>query len=274
MADKSNQLILDALSRAAAGGAPLLGAKAKPGLFPATAAGKQAASRCREEGYVCPVPPESAPETIVAGKSQTNENWGISEKGLAYLLGQVSPRQVLNDLVRGLENREAQLKELLAVACSARDQLASLRGVAEIVLRQLLPLDPGNGSAGGLNAQYQAFLHKQQGDGGAPATNGSRFDPCATLIMRHLMSWQGTGAGEDYPLPELYRVLVRDLSGATIGQFHDALRRLHDEGKIYLHPWTGPLYDVPEPPCALLIGHEVAYYASTRPTDGTGWNKN
>jgi hypothetical protein len=52
--------------------------------------------------------------------------------------------------------------------------------------------------------------------------------------------------------------------GLTIGQFQDGLRRLLDAGHIYLHPWTGPLYDIPEPPYALLIGHEIAYYASIR----------
>jgi len=31
-------------------------------------------------------------------------------------------------------------------------------------------------------------------------------------------------------------------------------------------PWTGPLYDLPEPHFALLVGHEVAYYASSRRT--------
>jgi hypothetical protein len=50
----------------------------------------------------------------------------------------------------------------------------------------------------------------------------------------------------------------------TIGHFHDTLRQLHEEEKIYLHPWSGPLYEIPEPPYAVLIGHEVAYYASTR----------
>jgi hypothetical protein len=50
----------------------------------------------------------------------------------------------------------------------------------------------------------------------------------------------------------------------TIGRFHDGLRRLHDEGQAYLHPWTGPLYAMPEPAFALLVGHEVAYYASPR----------
>ena len=50
----------------------------------------------------------------------------------------------------------------------------------------------------------------------------------------------------------------------SIGQFHDGLRELHDREQVYLHPWTGPLYAMPEPAFALLIGHEIAYYASQR----------
>jgi hypothetical protein len=53
-------------------------------------------------------------------------------------------------------------------------------------------------------------------------------------------------------------------SSLTIGQFHDGLRELHNREQVYLHPWTGPLYELPEPAYALLIGHEVAYYASER----------
>ncbi len=66
-------------------------------------------------------------------------------------------------------------------------------------------------------------------------------------------------------MPELYRQAQGRLPRLTIGQFHDVLRRLYNEGQVYLHPWTGPLYDLPEPPQALLVGHEVAYYASLRP---------
>jgi hypothetical protein len=50
----------------------------------------------------------------------------------------------------------------------------------------------------------------------------------------------------------------------SIGQFHDVLRRLHERDQVYLHPWTGPLYAMPEPQVALLVGHEIAYYASIR----------
>ena len=50
----------------------------------------------------------------------------------------------------------------------------------------------------------------------------------------------------------------------TIGQFHDQLRLLHEQELIYLHPWTGPLSEIPEPATALLVGHGIAYYASVR----------
>ena len=50
----------------------------------------------------------------------------------------------------------------------------------------------------------------------------------------------------------------------TLGQFHDALRTLHDQRTIYLHPWTGPIHELPHPAASLLVGHEIAYYASLR----------
>jgi hypothetical protein len=65
-------------------------------------------------------------------------------------------------------------------------------------------------------------------------------------------------------LPELYRQARRADPGLSLGAFHDGLREFHAAGRLYLHPWTGPLYEIPEPACALLVGHEVAYYASPR----------
>jgi hypothetical protein len=84
------------------------------------------------------------------------------------------------------------------------------------------------------------------------------------VIQTQLAHWQASGAAEDYPLAELFRHLQADVPGLTIGRFHDALRDLHDADRIYLHPWTGPLYDLPEPAFALLVGHLIAYYASAR----------
>jgi hypothetical protein len=83
-------------------------------------------------------------------------------------------------------------------------------------------------------------------------------------ITEQLATWHASNRLGDCPLPELFRRLHMGDAGLTIGRFHDRLRLLHQGRKVYLHPWTGPLYEMPEPAYALLVGHEIAYYASFR----------
>src|SRR5207248_1963500 len=141
---------------------------------------------------------------------------------------------------------------------------------------------PSPGAGGSLNALFRTFLqgHTHQAHGPAEAPHGHQANgrPPASAqpeaeeaevrrqgrVLARLGGWQGAGACEDCPLPELYRRVSADDPALTVGRFHDALRQLHEAGQVYLHPWTGPLYDIPEPPYALLVGHEVAYYASVR----------
>ena len=264
MADKSTTLILGALSRAAASpdGAPLFAARGAVGLFPATPAGRQAAQRCQDEGWLRPAAAEgngAAPSPVPAADAavlvrkrakDAPETHVLTEKGLAWLVGRSSPREVLEDFVRALESRQAQAAE--HVACLRRMQAGfdALKANAERVLG-LLPR-PGAAAAPseGLMERFLRF-HQQP-----PA------DDLAPVLMARLVEWQASGACEDCPLPELYR--RGGAAGPTIGAFHDALRRLHESGQVYLHPWTGPLHALPEPPFALLVGHEIAYYASVR----------
>jgi hypothetical protein len=236
LVDKSAALVLEALGRAAAepAGLPLHGGKAAPGLFAATAVGKQAAQRCKDEGLLHVV------RTETRGKS-TYDVCAITEKGLAFLLGQVSPRKVLEDFVRALEGRQGQLGELLDAVRDMQVGLDALKTAAEKVLQQ---------------------VHKPSPIGLAASSNGSETWMAAALS--YLARWQESGAPEDCSLPELYRQARQPAPHLSIGHFHDGLRRLHEREQIYLHPWTGPLYDIPEPPYALLIGHEIAYYVSLR----------
>ncbi len=237
MADKSTQLLVNALSRAVAdpAGLPLHGNKKSPGLFTTSAAAKQVAQRCKEEGYVRVVHTEARGKGLL-------EICTISEKGLAYLFNQVSPKQILEDLVRTLAARQAQVGELVAAARQWQTGLDTLQGTVEKILQQLQK--PGSIT------------------GPLPSGNGS--DAWLAEAVACLAQWQGSGASGDCPLPDLYRRAQSGTHGLTIGHFHDGLRRLHDQEKIYLHPWTGPLYEIPEPAYALLIGHVVAYYASLR----------
>lgn len=225
MADKLTQLLLDALGKAAAepAGLPLFGGKAGSGLFPATAAARQAAQRARDEGYLRAAGTEPAvkAERIVCA---------ITEKGLQYLLQQTSPRLVLEDFVRAVEARREQVGELIAGARRMQTSLDALHATVAQVLPQVAPPGPD------WSAEVPAILTQ----------------------------WRAAGASEDCPLPELFGRLRRARTELTIGQFHDGLRKLHDHESIYLHPWTGPLYALPDPACALLVGHEIAYYASAR----------
>jgi hypothetical protein len=234
MADKATQLLLDGLSRAVAdpAGAPLFATRTAPGLFAATGPGRQVAQRCKDEGLLRVV------RTDTSGRSPV-EVCALTEKGLAYLLSQASPRQVLEDLVRAVELRQSQAAELLAVARQMQSSLDGLKTAAERVLDGLgKPTPP------------------------PPAPNGC--DTWLAEALSLLRRRHDAGTADDCPLPELYRHVQPHAPRLTVGQFHDGLRRLHAEGRVYLHPWTGPLYDLPEPSFALLVGHEVAYYASIR----------
>jgi len=280
VADKSIQLILGGLSQAIAyaEGLPLFAAKTTPGLFPNNAAGKQAAQRCLDDGYLrCLNPGYSVPDTAPPPAKKTKtppETYVLTEKGFTFLFQQVSPRQVLEDLVRVLEQRHGEVSQLVQSARQMQNGFDALRTSVEKVV-QTLQAAPGDNAAPGnlLPGRLRDSARQFYQDSPAPSPNpvpaatsaGNDLTAIQETICSQLQRWQTTsGASEDCPLPELFRQVRARLPRLTIGQFHDVLRRLHDNDQVYLHPWTGPLYDLPEPPQALLVGHEIAYYASLR----------
>src|SRR5262249_11106569 len=156
----------------------------------------------------------------------------------AFLLSQLSPKQVLEDLVRTLEARQVQVSELVAAARQWQQGLEALQAMVKKVLEQVPHAVP-------------------RAVGPAHSANGT--ERWIADAIAFLTDWQNAGKSSDCPLPDLYRRAQQSTPGLTIGNFHDGLRRLHDQEKVYLHPWTGPMYEIPEPPYALLIGHEIVY---------------
>jgi hypothetical protein len=242
LADKSTALLVAALSRAVAepDGIPLHGRGERPGLFGTTSAARLTAQRAVEDGYL-------QPAAGASGVKAAGEPYTISEKGLTFLLSQASPRQVLEDFLRALEARQAQLDAVVASVQHMRAGLDAFRAGAQTVLAQLRP----------------PLLNGHP----APSTNGHEPEAWESAALAHLARRREAGASDDWPLPELYRQACNAAPGLSIGRFHDGLRRLHHRQQIYLHPWTGPLPALPEPPLALLVGHEIAYYASLRPSE-------
>jgi hypothetical protein len=247
MADKATALILDALTKAMAepAGVPLHGNKKLPGLFTASTSAKQAARRCLEEGYLHVVHREPRGSSV-------RDFCALTEKGMAYVLGEVSPKRVLEELVHTLQGRQVQVDELVGMLRQWQAGLDGLQATVKKVLQQLQQPDRA-GVPGAVSMNGRTSL-----------TSIQRPEDLTRDLLACLSQWQPSGAVADCPLPEFYRRAQPNSPTLTIGQFHDGLRRLHEIEKIYLHPWSGPLYEIPEPPYALLVGHEVAYYASVR----------
>ena len=230
-------MIAQALQRAltAPEGLPLVTSKQAVGLFPSAAAGKEAAREAQASGLVRVLRSETK------GKA-TCDYCTLTEKGLSYLLEQSSPRPVLEALLTAIDACQDRVDGWIASANANRQYLADVRGLAEQVLKHL--------------RQPETTLP-------AWARNGHAFDP-QTHIVSLLRAWHEAGKIGDFPLPDLFDQARAASSKLTLGQFHDALRALHDRRAIYLHPWTGPLHELPHPASSLLVGHEIAYYASLR----------
>ena len=169
LADSSTQIVLEGLTRAVAdpGGMPLFGTKAARGLFSSTASARRAALRCKEEGLLRVIRSESRGKAV-------QEVCALTDKGLAYLLAQVSPKKVLEDLVRVLEARQNETGELLMTARHMQAGLDALKATAEKVLQH---------------------VHKA-GAGPAPplaasAANGS--ETWTATILSYLTRWQSSG---------------------------------------------------------------------------------
>jgi hypothetical protein len=241
LGDKTSELIREALSRAAQtpSGLPLHGGR-RTGLFTNSAAAKKAAQVCKSEGYLEVLSSEAR------GRG-TREICSITQKGLAYLFLQVSPKHALRDLVQVLHSQQSQIGELLKSVGQWQVLIDSFKNLVDQHL---------------LHGDRNGSLHFAPAAGDETSDHeGMKREPpgLRDSILWQLSQWHESG---DCPLPELFRRCSQDRF--TIGQFHDELRRLHQQEQIYLHPWTGPLSEIPEPAFALLAGHGIAYYASRR----------
>ncbi|MFO0946625.1 MAG: hypothetical protein U1D30_11865 [Planctomycetota bacterium] len=152
----------------------------------------------------------------------------LTESGRSWLLEKESPRVLLEDLLRASELQGDELRRMSMTLEEMRGQFQRQSG------------------------EIRAVLGSLAGEVNLPRTD----QWIETLLANH----EHTASAADRSLAELFFDLRRTSPRLTVGQFHDAIRSLHEAGRIRLSPWTGPLYQLPEPGLALLIGHEVLYY--------------
>ena len=266
MPDKMTQLMIDALTQAAAnrGGQSQFAGKAEPGLFPNSSLGKSAAQKCLDDQLL-----------EVESSRSTRPRLIATQKGLQFLLDASSPKQVLEDFVRVVESRQTEVEELLQTTRQMADALNGLHMSLAAVLptitnqrfhrpqEELASMREYPMSTKLMNGSFAVAEPATQMYGRDSSLVST--DELIDAVLSRLSDWADSpGVARDCPLPELFRSLATCHRSLSIGAFHDCLRELQAESRVYLHPWTGPLYEVPEPAYAMMCGHEIAYYVSAR----------
>ncbi len=218
-------MALQALSRALTDPAPRLlhGAKGKPVFFEGTGQpARQAALLCLDQGWLEP--------------TGASEGKGKSAKPL-YRITPAGRREVLENSEELLLLRDAA--QALGTIQTRLDQAAgSLAGLKEVFDK--------------LNDRLRPPDLESLRPTGPPDVSGR--------LLAAVADYQKNNPFGHCPLPDLFRQAAEP-AGLTIGQFHDALRRLVQQGQIRLHPFTGAAYQLRDEQYALVAGQEIKYYA-------------
>lgn len=160
---------------------------------------------------------------VVEPDLQDPDRVTLTEAGRRWLLESSDPRRLLEDYVT---IAEAQRESLRAM----EDECRRTRQALEQTLSDLRVI-------------------------------GARSEePLRARLLGAIEGSLATGRADAPTLHELFGQLKGSDPTLSIGQFHDAVRALCEHGRLRLIPWTGPLYQLPAPELALLIGHEVLYY--------------
>lgn len=228
---KQQALLLEGLAHALAepSGVALFVARNRPGLFPNTAPGKAAAKQSLEQAWLNKLRSETKGKTTI-------DFVAITSAGQRYLLEQTDAKPLLGTVQASLQERAKQLDQLRTAVRLYQHDLDTLQARLEVIADKVNSANVTVGKVTVTNwpEKLTAYLHNRQQS--RPA--------------------------EDCPLPELFEQAKSFAPELSVGEFHDGLRRLQNEQRIALQPWTGPLHELPEPRLALMQGHSLAYYAS------------
>ena len=229
-----------ALSRAAVDRIPrkLFGTAKSPGIFQGSGQKqKLAAAKCLENGWL-----EGTGDFVGTGKSK-QETFRVTESGVEFAMENAEIPSLLKDLLMA---NDSQRETLQQVATQLR------------ILSEAVP------------AQHDLLLYLKQSARISPALpNGSMNPPPPTLaigqewlhqIVTYVTQYRKQHPHRSCTFAELYRDVAAP-AGATIGQFHDGLRQLAQQRKIWLEPWTGAMSDLDQDHLALVQGKEMKFYA-------------
>jgi hypothetical protein len=248
MADATTAIIVEALKRSLAepGEQRLFKSGKLAGLFPGrSGANADAALRALRDGLIETVRTETRGKTVVEWARAT-------PRGVAFLHAHESPKAVLRELLDALRTAQTGAPLWLEGMRQQWDGFADRLGVQlQQYLRQLDVL----------KGRVEEALRRLDAAGPTLSDGVAQLVPWGLDALTYLEERHAGGAANGCPLPELFTRLRDRHDGLSITDFHDGLRRLHDNAAVKLLPFDRPPEELPEPEFALPDGAQVYYYA-------------
>jgi hypothetical protein len=237
-------LALEALALALTDPEPklLFASGAVAGFFKgATQPVKAAARLCEDRQWLTPTDDWH-------GKGKTRkQKYRLSPAGSQAVLQHSEPLVVLRSLATALQQQTTTFQ---AIHQQLGRLLGGLQPLADTVGQLTRRLEPPN---------IEELLRRLNGAPAAAASPSSPpdwFDAAVRLVSEQ----QQRDRYQPLSLPQLYAALRQTRPGLTLGQFHDGLRLLRDQGRVRLAPFTRALATIDDARNALFLDGEVMYY--------------
>jgi hypothetical protein len=165
-----------------------------------------------------------------------------------------------------LQNSET-LNLLKDLDVSLRQQVELLRAQRDLLGQMVGNLQPLADAVGHLNRIMQppdveGILRRLNHSPAVPAAPSAASAPdWLDEVVRLVTEQRQRDRYLPPTLPALYATLKPTRPSLTLGQFHDGLRLLRDQGRLRLSPYTRALATIDDARNALFLDGEVMYYA-------------
>jgi hypothetical protein len=249
------------------------------GVFPSGAKGKALGQAAIDQGYL-----ELKKEKVQTGnRSKAVEYAIVTDKGLRHVIDSDGPKAALEALLPFVQalgkppvapHPEAFRTELARATetCvkAIKESLANLEGK---VLQALAPSSaPAVDPSIVLQALQRALERVKTPAVASTADPKDNLAPVpASVLEAEIVAFVDSWAKEKTvgcQFDVLWNHLQKRYPHLTIGAFQDALRKLHDAGRIRLGGWARMLDDIPQPQLALFVSSKVMYHAQPANPNG------
>lgn len=249
MADKTNEILLDALKQALTepGEHRLYKSGKLDGLFAQrTGVPREAAEKAVRDGLLEIVRSET--------KGKTTTEWvRATAKAVEFVHREQSPVETLRDLQTVLQVSSEQIPLWLV---DMKQRLVNLGNeLTEEAKKWTHRLEA-------LASQVAEALERAEASGRSGPEPTDEETAWGQQTVGYLERRRESGASGDCPLPELFSALHERYPELSVPGFHERLLRLQDRRQVRLVPFPGKPSDIPEPEYALPEGTRLYYYVS------------